>query len=72
LIIGAMMPSAPKSSERLTKAKSLSGTRTIGAAPPWRTAAMPLRMPPVSHRPCWLSMVTAEKPSRAKVSATIG
>jgi hypothetical protein len=34
LIIGAMMPSAPKSSARLTSAKSLSGTRTIGAPPP--------------------------------------
>ena len=34
LIIGAMMPSAPKSSARLTSAKSFNGTRTIGAAPP--------------------------------------
>ena len=44
LIIGAIMPSAPKSSARLTVAKSPTGTRTIGAAPPWRTAAMPVRM----------------------------
>ena len=33
LIIGAMIASAPKSSERDTKAKSLSGTRTTGVDP---------------------------------------
>ena len=33
LIIGAMIASAPKSSARLTSAKSFSGTRTIAAAP---------------------------------------
>ena len=33
LIIGAMIASAPKSSARDTRAKSLSGTRTSGAAP---------------------------------------
>ena len=72
LIIGAMMPSAPKSSTRLAIAKSPSGTRTIGAEPACRTAAMPIAGAAVSHRPCCESRVTAAKPSRATISATIG
>src|SRR5581483_2136165 len=72
LIIGAMMPSAPKSSARETSAKSPTGTRTIGAAPPCRTAAMPVRSELTSHRPCWPSSVTAGNPSRPTVSATSG
>jgi hypothetical protein len=72
LIIGAMMPSAPKSSTRLTSAKSPNGTRTSGAAPPWRMAAMPARIPLTSQSPCWLSIVTAGKPSRPSVSAISG
>ena len=50
----------------------IAAVRQGGAAPPWRIAATPLRMLPVSHRPCWLSTVTATKPSRASVSATSG
>ena len=53
-------------------AKSPSGTRTIGADPPWRTAAMPVASPARSHMPCCESSVTAAKPSRATTSATIG
>src|SRR5262245_32413049 len=72
LIIGAMMPSAPKSSTRLTISKSPSGTRTIGADPACRTAAMPIAKAARSHMPCCESSVTAAKPSRATTSATIG
>ena len=60
LIIGAMMPSAPKSSARLAVANSPSGMRTIGAAPPWRTCATAASTEAVSHRPCCPSRVTAE------------
>src|SRR5260370_15575681 len=72
LIIGAMMPSAPKSSARLAVAKSPSGTRTTGAAPPCRMAAIALTVAAMSHRPCCISTVTAAKPSRAITSATSG
>ena len=40
LIIGAMMPSAPKSSARLAAANAPSGMRTTGAEPAARIAAM--------------------------------
>src|SRR5665213_831599 len=40
LIIGAMMHSAPKKSERLATAKAPSGIRTNGAAPAARIDAM--------------------------------
>src|SRR4029079_18763763 len=72
LIIGAMIASAPKSSARDTNAKSLSGMRTTGAASAWLTAPMPLMIEAVSHNPCCASSTTAEKPSRAIVSATMG
>src|SRR5580704_15210413 len=72
LIIGEMMPSAPKSSARLAVAKSPSGTRTTGAAPPCRMAAIAPTVWVMSHKPCCISMVTAEKPSRAITSATSG
>jgi hypothetical protein len=72
LIIGAMMPSAPKSRARLTLANSPTGMRTIGADPPWRTAATAAMIEAVSHRPCCPSSVTAGKPSRPTDSATIG
>ncbi len=52
LIIGAMTPSAPKSSARLAVAKSPTGMRTIGAAPAWRMAAIPATVAAVSHSPC--------------------
>ena len=55
-----------------TSAKSPTGTRTIGAPPPWRTAATPVSNCPTSHSPCCASSTTAGKPSRASVSLTIG
>src|SRR5262245_37839065 len=67
-----MMPSAPKSSARLTVANSPTGMRTIAAAPPWRTWAMPATSEAVSHNPCCASRVTTGKPSRPTSSATIG
>src|SRR5262249_52953549 len=72
LIIGAMMPSAPKSSARLAVANSPTGMRTIAAAPPWRTCATPDTIEAVSQSPCCPSSVTAGKPSRPTSSATIG
>ena len=72
LIIGAITPSAPMSSTRLATEKPPTGMRTIGAAPAARMAAMPVTVPAVSHSPCCWSMVTAGKPSRPSVSATIG
>src|SRR5262245_53854364 len=72
LIIGAMMASAPKSSARETRAKSLSGTRTAGADSAWLSAPVPAMSELVSQRPCWASSTTAAKPSRAIVSATMG
>src|SRR5215470_449632 len=66
-----MMPSAPKSSARLTLANSPTGIRTIAAAPLWRTCAMPDTIEAVSHSPCCPSSVTAGKPSRPTSSATI-
>src|SRR5215468_520088 len=72
LIIGAITPSAPMSSTRLATAKAPTGMRTIGAAPAWRIAAIPVTVPAVSHSPCCWSRVTAGKPSRPSVSATIG
>src|SRR5215831_5554412 len=72
LIIGAITPSAPMSSTRLATAKAPTGMRTIGAAPAWRIAAMPVTVAAVSHSPCCWSMVTAGNPSRPSVSATIG
>ncbi len=53
-------------------AKPPTGTRTTGAAPPWRTAATAATIEAVSHSPCWLSIVTAAKPSRAMTSVTSG
>ena len=52
LIIGAMMPSAPKSSARLATANAPSGMRTIGAAPAARIEAIATAVAAVSHRPC--------------------
>src|SRR5262249_13002254 len=72
LIIGAMMPSAPKSSARLAVANSPTGMRTIAAAPPWRTCAIPDTIEAVSQSRCCPSSVTAGKPSRPTSSATIG
>src|SRR6185437_9011164 len=72
LIIGAMIASAPKSSARDTRAKSLCGTRTIGAAPAWLTAPAPATSEETSQRPCCASSTTAAKPSRAIASATTG
>src|SRR6516165_6876438 len=67
-----MMPSAPKSSARLAVANSPTGMRTIAAAPPWRTCAIPATIEAVSQSPCCPSSVTAGKPSRPTSSATIG
>src|SRR6516164_7519660 len=67
-----MMPSAPKSSARLAVANSPTGMRTIAAAPPWRTCAIPDKTEAVSQSPCCPSSVTAGKPSRPTSSATIG
>src|SRR5215472_3463052 len=67
-----MMPSAPKSSARLAVANSPTGMRTIAAAPPWRTCAIPDTIEAVSQSPCCPSSVTAGKPSRPTSSATIG
>src|SRR5215471_11468367 len=72
LIIGEMMPSAPKSSARLAVAKSPSGTRTTGAPPPWRMAAIACTVSVMPQRPCCMSMVTARKPSRAITSVSSG
>ena len=33
---------------------------------------MPAMIEAVSHSPCWISSTTAENPSRATVSATMG
>jgi hypothetical protein len=47
-----MMPSAPKSSERLATANAPSGMRTTGAEPTARIAAIAATVAAVSHRPC--------------------
>jgi hypothetical protein len=67
-----MVPSAPKSSARLTVANSPTGVRTIGAAPPCRICAIAATIAPTSHKPCCPSRVTAAKPSRPISSATMG
>ena len=72
LMNGAMIPSQPTSSRRLTVPKSFSATRTIGAAPPLRIATIASRMAAKSQSPCCASSVTVLKPSRAIISATIG
>src|SRR5215472_14005702 len=72
LIIGEMIPSAPKSSARLAVAKSPSGMRTTGAPPPCRMAAIACTVSVMPHRPCCMSTVTARKPSRAITSVSSG
>jgi hypothetical protein len=52
LIIGAITPAAPASSNRLAEAKSPTGARTIAGRPARATARIACEAPTKSSAPC--------------------